>query len=509
MMNKLSVTANESPQLDPSLAAASYARFSSDMQRDESILDQQRKCHEKAKTNGHVIVPEFEFSDKAVSGTKRHRDGLDAMLAAAEAGEFKVLYLHSLSRLSRESVITLPLMKQLVYNYDVRVISVADGIDSAVTGWEMIAHLMSIVNEQYIKDLAKNVLRGQEGAVLANFSVGDYCFGYSSLAVPGSEQGRHGRKAKPRMVYVVDADTAAWVQRIFDWFVNKRWSLWQITRELNRLGAPKDHRSTTPNWRHQYLTRLLQNRKYIGEWPWGQKKNARDPLTGNIRQHDRAPQECEKWTRRLPHLQLVDDETFEKAQRILQANRAAGSRKKNGKFKGSKRGASGCYPRHILSQLIVCEHVRSRLQRGWSQRQVSLLPGTPHGDLLVPHTTPSRPRGADDSRRDRPPYFRQSRLAEAGAGRDAQGLERSGGGLSLPNLESARRGLAEVERKINSLVDRIEDDRGGPELDERLAQRRVEKRALTQRVERLQRTDQSRPARPTESLDRRAACQPG
>ncbi|MHC4400607.1 MAG: recombinase family protein, partial [Planctomycetota bacterium] len=104
------------PPVDPSVRAASYSRFSSDMQRDESNSDQQRKCREKAATKGHDISSELEFTDEAVSGTKLHRDGLDAMLAAAEAGEFSVLYFHSLSRLSRESVITLPLLKQLVYN---------------------------------------------------------------------------------------------------------------------------------------------------------------------------------------------------------------------------------------------------------------------------------------------------------------------------------------------------------------------------------------------------------
>ena len=104
---------------DPSLPCGSYSRYSSDMQRDESISDQQRTCHQKAATNEHTILSEFEFYDEAVSGTKLHRTGLDAMLAAAEAGKFKVLYFHSLSRLARESVISLPILKHLVYNLGV------------------------------------------------------------------------------------------------------------------------------------------------------------------------------------------------------------------------------------------------------------------------------------------------------------------------------------------------------------------------------------------------------
>jgi len=169
------------PPLDPNVPCSSYARFSSTLQSQESNADQQRQCRDKARLKGHRISPELEFADEAISGTKRHRAGLDAMLAAAEARRIKVLYFHSLSRLSRESVITLPLLKHLVYNCGVRIISVTEGIDSNDTAWELIAHIMSIVHEQYLKDLAANVLRGQEGALLAGFCLGDFCFGYSSV----------------------------------------------------------------------------------------------------------------------------------------------------------------------------------------------------------------------------------------------------------------------------------------------------------------------------------------
>ena len=123
-----------------------------------------------------------------MSGTKRERDGLNKMIAAAQEGKIKTLYLYSLSRLGRESVITLPLLKQLVYVHNVRVISVTDGIDTDRDNWELIAAIMSIVHERFIKDLADSVLRGQEGNVLARYSNGDYCLGYRSVPVPGQSR---------------------------------------------------------------------------------------------------------------------------------------------------------------------------------------------------------------------------------------------------------------------------------------------------------------------------------
>ena len=141
---------NDHPSTGGGEIAASYSRFSSDLQRDESNTDQQRKCREAAERNGHRILPEFEYADEAVSGTKLRRTGLNALLRDAEAGEFQVLYFHSLSRLARESVITIPTLKRLVYTFSVRIISVTEGIDSAHDNWEMIASIMSLLHERYI-----------------------------------------------------------------------------------------------------------------------------------------------------------------------------------------------------------------------------------------------------------------------------------------------------------------------------------------------------------------------
>jgi DNA-binding MarR family transcriptional regulator len=71
---------------------------------------------------------------------------------------------------------------------------------------------------------------------------------------------------------------------------------------------------------------------------------------------------------------------------------------------------------------------------------------------------------------------------------------------SIPSeLTAAQRSLAELEHKISNLLDRMESGRGGPELDERLALRRAEKRKLTEQVERLEGAEQGRPPLPTES----------
>ena len=478
-------SSSEDQSTDRDEIAASYARFSSDLQRDESNTDQQRMCREAADQNRHQILPEFEFSDEAVSGTKLRRSGLDALLRAAEAGEFQVLYFHSLSRLSRESVITMPMLKRLVYVFKVRVISVTEGVDSERDGWEVIASIMSLLHERYVKELAANVFRGQEGTVLADFCVGDYRFGYRSVEVPGSEATRKGRNAKPRKVYAIDEETAPWVVRIFHWFVDGRQSIRWITRELNKRGAPKDHRSTTPDWHHSYVVKLLESPKYVGIWPWGESKNTRDPETGKIRQELRSPEEAAKWTREFPHLRIIDDDTFDKAQQYLEENyqKYAANRKSDGTLQGNNgRGI----PRHLLSGLIVCGECGAKFQVGGSGGKYMFCPNHHKGTCNC----------KTQLRRDR---AERMILDEIGCRIlssqewvdiicQAATARWNGHTKQTPaELAAAERALQEVERKISRLVDRIEDGFDDHDVEQRLRQRRDERRAIVKNIDRLKR----------------------
>lgn len=481
----------------PDTPCASYSRFSSQLQREESITDQQRHCRERAERNGHRILPELEFSDEAVSGTKLHRDGLSAMLAAAEAGEFRVLYFYNLSRLARESVITMPVLKKLVYVDKVRVISVTEGVDSDADGWDVMATILSVQHERYVKDLSASVFRGQEGTVLAGLGVGDYCFGYQSVPVPGSERGR-GVRARPRMSYAVDPETSAWVVRIFHWFVAEKRSLRWITRELNRLGAPKDHRSTTRFWHHSYLPRLLGNEKYVGVWSWGRKKNVRNPLTGQVRQEDRPQGEREKWRRYFPELRIVTDEMREGALARLDDNarKQESVRGEGGRLAGSRTGNAAAHPRHLLSGLIRCEACGAAFQVGGAGGKYMRCPNWAKG--VCGCKTQLRRELAErlilealGRRVLANPAWRDAVLAETlAAWRDQRRRQPA-------ERERAEKALAEVERKIDRLVDSIERGAPSPEVHARLAERRGERAALLGRLSRLRRAGEQRLAEPT------------
>ena len=489
-----------SPYVEPSEGIASYSRKSSGKQPEESLIDQQRKCREAAAKNGHVISPDLEYLDSGVSGTKREREGLNALLESARQGRIKVLYLFCLSRLARESAITIPLLKDLVHNLGVRVICISEGIDTKDSTWEIMTHVMSIVNQQFLGELAAHVFRGQEGIVLNGHCVGDTCFGYSSEAIPDSENSGGKKRQKPLKMYVIEPERAQWVMRIFDWFVRDRRSISCIVRELNRLGAPKDHRSTTEEWRHAYVLRLLSNRKYVGIWPWGEKKNVRDPLTGIVRQVDRSYEEYKDWVRDFPHLRLIDDETFEKAQKILEQNQKtyAEPRRKNGKLKGSTSKAHEAHPRHMLSQLVVCSHCGKIFNVG----------GTGSQRLFCPSHKMGKCDCKTQLRRD----LAESMILDAvgcriledpvWADRVYRETEKAWNSFeaTLPNeLKNVRRKLTQVGRKIDRLLDSIEEGDDDPDVKKRLSARRQERVALERQLKRLESADQERPEKPTKS----------
>lgn len=476
--------------------AASYARYSSDQQDASSIDQQQRKCRDNAAANGHDLRPELEFADEAVSGTRPDRAGLQAMLAAARDRRFGVLYFESLSRLAREFVLTVPMLKELVYVHKVRVISTSEGVDSAQAGWELMAIFRSWMHGEFLAALRAAVLRGQEDAVLNDYSVGDWCLGYASEPVLGSMAGRRGRNAKPRKRVVVREDHARWVRQVFDWFVAERRSLVWIARELTRQGAPKDHRSTTPEWRPEYVAGLLRNRKYVGVWPWGVRTNVRNPLTGQVRQENRPPAEAARYERERPHLRLVDDDTFFKAQGLLDENEAKvrAVRGSDGRLRGWTKNLR--QPCHLLQGLITCGACGSGFRVAGADGKYLGCGGYRTGKCSV-RTKLRRDRagrlilGVVGDRILRNAVWHREVLEEARSTWEARRA-------ACPDeLTEVIRRLAVVEQRIARLVDAVEAGEAGPEVHDRLAARRRERDELVGRKKFLEREASGTTAPPT------------
>lgn len=159
------------------MRAAIYARYSSENQRPESIEDQISACRRLASERGYTVEQAQIYSDMASSGARRDRPELTRLLSQSEDGSFEVVLVDDLSRLARDNFLMLSILAELRFQ-GVRVVSVADGLDSNDEEATIGIQVRGIFNELQLQDLRKKTLRGLMGQKRRGFSVGERTFGY-------------------------------------------------------------------------------------------------------------------------------------------------------------------------------------------------------------------------------------------------------------------------------------------------------------------------------------------
>ncbi len=166
------------------MRAATYARYSSNLQREASIEDQRRICRDLSATRGWRETK--VYSDKATSGSSRFRPAYQQMIADAHAGLFDVIVAEALDRLSRDQEDVAGLFKTLRFA-DVALHTLAEGEIS-----ELHVGLKGTMNALFLKDLAAKTHRGLRGRIEQKRSASGRCFGYRMTR----EFDAHGEKIR-------------------------------------------------------------------------------------------------------------------------------------------------------------------------------------------------------------------------------------------------------------------------------------------------------------------------
>jgi len=195
------------------MAAAIYAPDSSENQRPESIDDQISACRKLAKLRSLTILDDHIYADQAQSGARSDRPALAALMASARAGEFDVVLVDDLSRLARDNHLMLSIIAELHFE-GIRVISVADGLDSTDDESTLAIQVRGIFNELQLRDL-KKTLRGQIGQKERGFFVGEKTFGYRSVPVGEMKMDKKGRPRPDGYKMEIEPKDAAVILRIF------------------------------------------------------------------------------------------------------------------------------------------------------------------------------------------------------------------------------------------------------------------------------------------------------
>ncbi len=265
------------PVIDGQLAGlriGAYARFSSDKQSETSASAQIARLQQWVQASGCQLCLQHTYRDEGMSGATNQRPGLISLMAAVDSGELDVVVVEDLSRLSRDIEHSASMRKRFAFS-GVRLIGIADGIDTLGNGGDLLYGVKSILSEQYLKDLGDKTSRGLRDRAQVGRVTGALPYGYASAASPDG-QGK---------VAVIEAAQAAVVQRIFRMRAAGR-SYRDIAKTLNDEGVEpprgrqKDSRKRRSGWAMSGVRSMLHNSKYAGRWTFGARTWKKSPTTG-------------------------------------------------------------------------------------------------------------------------------------------------------------------------------------------------------------------------------------
>ncbi len=332
------------------MTAAIYARYSSENQRPESIDDQVSACRKLAKLQSLTISDDHIYADQAQSGARSDRPALAALMAAARAGEFEVVFVDDLSRLARDNHLMLSIIAELHFE-GIRVISVADGLDSTDEESTLAIQVRGIFNELQLRDLKKKTLRGQIGQKERGFFVGEKTFGYRSVPVGEMRMDKKGRPRPEGYKMEIEPKEAAIILRIFTSYADGM-PLTKIVKTLNVENVPGAIRSAK-GWSPATISRILDNEKYAGRWIWNRTESRRDPKTGRRRRFEKP--ESEWIVREDEELRIIPAQLWETVrERRKQMHRTwPGGNGKRG-FSGEQGSRQKHFPTHLLAGGMVC-----------------------------------------------------------------------------------------------------------------------------------------------------------
>jgi site-specific DNA recombinase len=313
--------------------AALYARFSSDLQDQRSIVDQVRELRLYAERKGWTIAG--TYTDAAVSGSSMMRAGIQALIADAAEARFEIVLAEALDRLSRDLGDTAQLHKLLSF-HQVKIHTLSEGdVGKLQVGFK------GMMNDQFLEELARKIRRGQRGNIARGLFAGGKSYGYDVVKQIGADgEIERGRRA-------INEEEAAVIRRIFAEYVAGVSPL-EIARRLNAENVPSRFAHKGAQWSVSSIgghrgrrQGVLHNELYLGRLIYNRVTMVKHPETGKRLQRPNAPEE---WiTVEVPALRIVDDETWAAAQGVKAAH-GGGAHKATPKRR----------QQHLLSGKIRC-----------------------------------------------------------------------------------------------------------------------------------------------------------
>lgn len=316
---------------------ALYARYSSERQSENSIEDQFHICRARAVREGWQVIAEFH--DAAISGATDDRPGFRSLQDAIRADQVDIVLAEALDRISRDQEHVAAFHK-LVRFAGVRLVTLSEGdVDRIHIG------LKGTMNALFLEELGRKTKRGMEGRVRAGRSAGRVAYGYHRLTGvlrPDGEPERGLREVDPAQAEIVHG--------IFRDYASGLSPL-MIARQLNKAGIPgpagEGWNPITIRGTSGKPGGMLRQRLYLGEIIWNRGHRVRDPVTGTS--HARVNPASDHVIAAAPHLRIIDDDLWDKVQERL----AKESAPRDG-VTGAPRFWEKRRAQHLLSGKLFC-----------------------------------------------------------------------------------------------------------------------------------------------------------
>lgn len=284
---------------------------SQSVQNQESLLREFVQQHRLSVFDTYV--------DDGWSGTNFDRPSFQRMIGDIETKKVNMVITKDLSRLGRDYIMTGHYMERYFPEHRVRYISLLDGIDTGVDSTANdITPFRAIMNDMYAKDISKKIKSvKRDKQRKGQFIGGKPMYGYKMHPTEKNK-------------IVIDEEVAPIVRRIFALALSGI-SCRKIATTLNEEGVPTPSaycgwkaRNTGPysgQWSSERISEMLKNETYIGNMVQGRMVKISYKSKKCLRQ---SP---ENWVVvEGTHEPIIDPETFQKVQMLVNSRKHTRSR---------------------------------------------------------------------------------------------------------------------------------------------------------------------------------------
>jgi site-specific DNA recombinase len=304
--------------------AAIYARVSSEKQREErTIASQTAALIEFAQSRGLEVPREWVFEDDGFSGAKLERPGLERIRDLVAEGQIQAVLAYSPDRLSRKYAYQILLIEEFAkHGVETMFVNAPQGTSPED---HLLVQFQGMIAEYERAQILERSRRGKRHRAKSG----------EVSVLSGAPYGyRYIRKTEDALALyqVIDAE-ASIVRRVYAMYTVENLSIGEITRRLNAEAVPT--RKQGARWERSTVWAMLRNPAYRGAAAFGKTRAASRKritrtlrLRGGVASRDSASHERPRadWIE-IPVPVLVSEESFARAQELLQENKIRSRRR--------------------------------------------------------------------------------------------------------------------------------------------------------------------------------------